>query len=57
MRFQTGSKCRWGGIRQFVNDTNRPAFLEKDLVGLCVNGSWQVLARYCGVETVSIHIV
>ena len=38
-------------------DTNRPAFLERDLVGLCVNSNWQVWVRYCGGEVVSIHTV
>ena len=41
-----------GAIWQFVFDTNRPAFLERDLVGLCVNGNWQVWVRYCGGESV-----
>ena len=27
-----------GGIRQFVDDTDGPAFLERELVGLGVNG-------------------
>ena len=27
------------GVWQFVYDTNRPAFLERDLVGLGVNGN------------------
>ena len=40
----------------FVYDTNRPAFLESDLVGLCVDGNWQVWVQYCG-ELVSIHVV
>ena len=38
-------------------DTNRPAFLERDLVGLGVNDNWQVWVRYCGGEAVSIHMV
>ena len=41
MRFQTGGKCGRSGVWQFVYDTNRPAFLERDLVGLCVNGNWE----------------
>ena len=28
------------GVWQFVYDTNRPALLERDLVGLGVNGNW-----------------
>ena len=27
-----------GGMREFVNDTDGPAFLERDLMGLGVNG-------------------
>ena len=45
------------GVWQFVYDTNRPAFLERDLVGLCVSGNCQVWVRYCGGETVTIHRV
>ena len=38
-------------------DTNRSAFLEKDLVGLSVDSNWQVWVRYhCG-EPVPIHAV
>ena len=28
------------GIREFVDDTDGPAFLEKELVGLGVDGYW-----------------
>ena len=38
-------------------DTNRPAFLERDLVGLSVDSNWQVWVRYRGGELVSIHTV
>ena len=38
-------------------DTNRPAFLERDLMGLSVDGNWQVWVRYRGGEPVSIHTV
>ena len=38
-------------------DTNRPAFLERDLVGLSVDGNWQVWVRYCGGEPVHIRTV
>ena len=37
--FQTGGKCGKGVVWQFVNDTNGPAFLERDLVGLGVNSN------------------
>ena len=38
-------------------DTNRPAFLERDLVGLSVDNNWQVWVRYRGGEPVPIHAV
>ena len=38
-------------------DTNKPAFLERDLVGLNVDSNWQVWVRYRGGEPVYIHIV
>ena len=38
-------------------DTNRPAFLERDLVGLSVDGNWQIWFRYHGDEPVPIHTV
>ena len=38
-------------------DTNRPACLERDLVGLSVDGNWQVWIRYRGGEPVPIHTV
>ena len=42
---------------QFVYDTNRPAFLERDLVGVGMNGHWKVWVRFGGGEAVSIHAV
>ena len=57
MLFQIGCKCGLGGIWQFMYDTNKPAILEEDLVRLCVDGNWQILVRYYGGETVSIHSV
>ena len=30
----------WSGVRYFVYDTNRPAFLERDLVVLSVDSNW-----------------
>ena len=42
MLFQTGRECDLGGVWQFVYDTNRQAFLERELVGLGVNGNWQI---------------
>ena len=29
-----------GGIREFAHDTDGPAFLERELVGLGVDGYW-----------------
>ena len=29
-----------GGIREFVSDTDRPALLERELMGLGVDGYW-----------------
>ena len=29
-----------GGIREFLDDTDVPAFLERELVGLDVDGYW-----------------
>ena len=55
--FKLATNAVRGGIWQFVYDTNRPEFLEKDLAGLGENGNWQVWVRYCGGEVVSIHTV
>ena len=46
-----------GAVCQFVYDTNRTAFLKRDLVELSVIGSWQVWVRYCDGEAVSIYTV
>ena len=35
-----GKRGRGGGIREFVDDTDGPAFLERELVGLGVDGYW-----------------
>ena len=40
MMFQIGSGHGWDGIQEFVNDTDRPAFLESELMGLGVDGYW-----------------
>ena len=37
--FKLAVNLVWGGVWQFVYDTDRPAFLERDLVGLGVNGN------------------
>ena len=57
MLFRTGGECSQGWNLQFVYDTNRSAFLTRDLVGWGVNGNWQVWVQYCGGEAVSIHTV
>ena len=36
-----------GGVWQFVYDTNRPAFLERDLVGLGRSGFDAVVVKRC----------
>ena len=40
MLFHIGDGHGWAGIREFVNDTDGPAFLEMELVGLGVDGYW-----------------
>ena len=55
--FKLAANVVRGGIWQFVYDTNRPAFLEGDLVGFCMNDNCQIWVRYCCGETVSIHTV
>ena len=37
-KFQIGSKHGWGEIREFKNDTDGPAFLERELMRLGVVG-------------------
>ena len=37
MLFQIGGGRGWGGIREFVNETDGPAFLERELMGLGVD--------------------
>ena len=57
MQFQTGGGYGLGWSQVVLYDTNRPAFLERDLVRLSVNGNWQVWVRYCDGELVPIHTV
>ena len=38
MPFQIGSRHGRGGITEFVNDVEGPAFLERELMGLGVGG-------------------
>ena len=56
MRFQIVSECSGLESGSFVYGTNRSGFFERDQVGLCVNGNWQIWVRYCDGETVSIHM-
>ena len=44
--FKLAANVVSGGVWLFVYDTNRPEFLERDVVGLCVNGNWQVWVQY-----------
>ena len=55
--FKLGANVVRGRVWQFVYDTNRPVFLERDLVRLGVNGNWQVWVQYSCGEAVSIHMV
>ena len=38
--FKLAADVVWGGVRWFVYDNNRPAFLERDLLGLSVDSNW-----------------
>ena len=38
--FKLSADVVWGGVWWFVYDTDRPAFLERNLVGLGVDGNW-----------------
>ena len=40
MPFNMGVDLVEGGIREFVDGTDGPAFLERELVGLGVDGYW-----------------
>ena len=40
MQFQTGDGCDLGWSLVVYYDSDRPAFLERDLVGLSVNSNW-----------------
>ena len=40
-----------GGVRKLVYDTDRPAILKGDLVGLYVDGNWLI-----GFETVVVKL-
>jgi hypothetical protein len=44
-----------GGTREFMNNADGPAFLERELVGLGVNGYRQVRVRDRASGTVPIH--
>ena len=44
-----------GGIRMFVNDTDGPPFLERELVGLGVDGYWYVRVHDHANGTVPIY--
>ena len=38
--FKLAADMVWGGAWYFVYDTERPAFLERDLVGLSEDSNW-----------------
>ena len=38
--FKLAADVVWGGIWHFVYDTDRAAFLERDVVGLSMDGNW-----------------
>ena len=57
MQFQIGGGCGLGWILVVLYDTDRPVFLERNPVELCVGGNWQVWVRYRGGEPVSFHTV
>ena len=38
MPFQIGGRHDRGGVQEFVNDTDGPAFLKRELMGLGVDG-------------------
>ena len=44
-----------GGIREFVNDTDGPAFLESQLMGLAMDGTVGQSARTCQLTGAHIH--
>ena len=57
MLFQIGSECGQGWSLAVCVWHDRPAFLERDLVGLYVNGIGQIWVQYYGSETLSIHTI
>ena len=38
MPFHVGGRRSWGGFREFINNEDGPAFLDRELVGLGVDG-------------------
>ena len=44
-------------VRKFVYDTDRAAILNGNLVGLCVDGNWEIRVRDYGSEMMSIYAV
>ena len=45
------------GVRKFVYDMHRPSLLKGDLVGLCLDGNWEICVRGCSGEIMSIYAV
>ena len=46
-----------GRVRMFLYDMDRLAILKNYLMGLCMDGHWQIWVRGCGSETVSIYVI
>ena len=44
-------------LRKFVYDVDRSTVLNGDLVGLCLDGNWEIWVRGCGSGTVCIFVV
>ena len=47
----------WDGIREFVNDIDGPAFLERALVELGVDGYQWVIVHNCASRTLPIYML
>jgi hypothetical protein len=39
-RFKLAADMVGGGIREFENDKDRSVLLERELIGLCMDGYW-----------------
>ena len=41
-------------VRNLVCDAGRPVIVKVDLVGLCIDGNWEIWVRGCDSKIVSI---